>query len=130
MVFAGIGAIGTSGHYATLIMLVQLMNVDPVLATTIGFTVGALINYVLNYRITFNSNKRHREALTKFLTVAGIGAAVNGSIMSMGVRIFDVNYMITQLFSTAIVLVFNFMANKYWTFYEKNSDTQSFDKSL
>jgi len=119
LIFAGIGIIGTAGHYATLLVLVQLVHVDPVLATTAGFMVGALINYVLNYRITFNSNKRHREALTKFLAVAGIGGAVNAGIMSAGMRIIDVNYMVIQLFATAIVLVFNFMANKHWTFSDR-----------
>jgi len=116
LMFAGIGAIGTGGHYLTLITLVQLVHISPVLATTAGFTVGALINYVLNYRITFNSNKRHREALSKFLAVAVLGAAANAAIMSAGISLFDVHYMIIQLFATAIVLVFNFLANKHWTF--------------
>ena len=119
LIFAGIGVIGTSGHYAVLILLVQLLHVEPVLATTLGFVVGALINYVLNYRITFKSNKKHREALTKFLAVAGLGAVANGMIMSVGINIFDVHYLIIQLLATCIVLVFNFMANKYWTFSEK-----------
>ena len=116
LVFAAIGAIGTSGHYAVLILLVQALRVEPVLATTLGFVVGALINYLLNYRITFKSNKKHREALIKFLAVAGIGAAVNAMLMSAGMHLFDVNYMVIQLLATCIVLVFNFMANKYWTF--------------
>ena len=116
LVFATIGAIGTSGHYAVLILLVQVLHVEPVSATTLGFVVGALINYALNYRITFKSNKKHREALTKFLVVAGLGAVANGAIMSLGVNTFDMHYLIIQLPATCIVLVFNFMANKYWTF--------------
>ena len=47
--FAGIGVVGTAGHYVTLVFLVQLMYFPPVIATTIGFVVGAIINYVLNY---------------------------------------------------------------------------------
>ncbi len=126
LIFAGIGIIGTSGHYATLILLVQLLYVEPVFATTIGFVVGALINYVLNYRITFNSNKKHRETLTKFLLVAAVGAAVNAVIMSTGISMFEVHYLLIQLFATSMVLVFNFMANKYWTF----SDSQPFNTRL
>ena len=116
LVFTGVGAIGTSGHYTVLILLVQFMHMDPVLATSIGFVVGALINYVLNYRITFNSSKRHREALAKFFVVAGLGAVVNGVIMSVGVVVLDVHYLMIQLFATGVVLVLNFIANKYWTF--------------
>ena len=120
-IYAGIGAIGTVGHYTTLILLVQVIYTDPVFATTIGFIVGALINYILNYRITFNSNKRHREALTKFFSVAGLGAVINTVIMSAGINMFDVHYMVIQVIATCIVLALNFTANKYWTFADKQS---------
>ena len=116
LVFAGIGAIGTVGHYTTLILLVQLLQTNPVIASTIGFVIGALINYQLNYRITFNSNKNHQETLTKFFSVAVLGAIINGLIMSAGFHLFDIHYLIIQLIATGLVLVFNFMANKHWTF--------------
>ena len=115
-IYAGIGAIGTTGHYATLVLLVQVIHFDPVFATTIGFIIGALINYVLNYRITFNSKKRHNKTLIKFFSVAGLGAVINAAIMSAGIDMFDVHYLIIQVVATCIVLVLNFIANKYWTF--------------
>jgi putative flippase GtrA len=119
--FAGIGAIGTGGHYAILLLLVQVISTDPVFASTVGFTVGALINYILNYRITFSSNKRHRETLTKFFSVAALGAVINGAIMSVGINMYDVHYLIIQMIATCIVLALNFTANKYWTFADKAS---------
>jgi len=118
LIFAGIGAIGTAGHYVCLIILVQLQLASPVLATTAGFAVGAIINYLLNYRFTFNSNKQHREALTKFLIVAVLGALINASIMSAGISLLELHYLLIQLLATAIVLVLNFSANKFWTFAE------------
>ena len=115
-IFASIGAIGTAGHYITLILLVQIISIDPVFSSTIGFIVGALINYLLNYRITFNSNKRHRETLTKFLIVACLGAIINAAIMAAGLTMFDLHYLLIQLIATCLVLALNFTANKYWTF--------------
>lgn len=120
-IFAGVGAIGTTGHYAVLILLVQILHTGPVIATSIGFIIGALINYILNYRITFNSNKQHHEALTKFFTVALLGAVLNGSMMSLGINIFNLHYLIAQVLATCIVLVLNFVANKYWTFADRQS---------
>jgi putative flippase GtrA len=114
--FAGMGAIGTVGHYAVLIFLVHLIQADPVFATSIGFVVGAVINYVLNYRITFNSDKRHREALTKFLIVACLGGIINAAIMTAGMMLFDMYYLVIQVIATCIVLLLNFIANKYWAF--------------
>ena len=123
IIYAGIGAIGTTGHYATLVLLVQTVHTEPVFATTIGFVVGALINYVLNYRITFNSNKRHREALTKFFSVAALGAVINATIMSAGINLFDMYYLVIQVIATCFVLALNFTINKYWTF-AKNPSRQ------
>jgi putative flippase GtrA len=118
LMFAGIGAIGTVGHYTTLIVLVQFWRVDPVFASTFGFVVGAVVNYILNYQFTFQSNKRHREALTKFLIVAIIGAGINGLIMYAGVENTNINYLVIQIFATIIVLIWNFVLNKLWTFVE------------
>ena len=116
LLFSAIGAIGTGGHYACLIILVQCQLASPVVATTLGFAVGAAINYILNYRITFDSDKQHREALTKFLIVAAAGAVLNAGIMSAGLKIVDIHYLLIQLLATGIVLILNFSANKYWTF--------------
>ena len=114
--FAGLGVIGTLGHYTVLVVLVQFWAVDPVFASSLGFVVGAVINYILNYHFTFQSQKRHSEALTKFLIVAIIGAGINGFIMYIGVENTRINYMIIQLFATLVVLLWNFIVNSLWTF--------------
>ena len=114
--FAGIGAIGTIGHYTVLIVLVQFWAVDPVFASSFGFIVGAIINYILNYHFTFQSDKQHSEALTKFLIVATIGAGINGFIMYIGVENTRINYLVIQIFATLVVLIWNFVVNKVWTF--------------
>ena len=116
IIYTGIGAIGTTGHYVTLILLVQVIHTNPVIATTIGFVIGALINYALNYRLTFNSNKRHREALTKFFSVASLGAVINTAIMTVGINLLALHYLVIQVIATCFVLTLNFTANKYWTF--------------
>ncbi|MFV2058840.1 MAG: GtrA family protein [Thiohalomonadales bacterium] len=115
-VYASMGAIGTFGHYVTLISLVQFWLIDPVYATTVGFIVGALINYTLNYRITFRSQKRHIETLPKFLVVAIIGSSTNGLIMFYALKYTNLHYMLIQVTATAIVLIMNFSLNKVWTF--------------
>ena len=116
LLFAGVGAIGTLAHYTVLIVLVQFWAVDPVFASSIGFIAGAIINYILNYHFTFQSDKRHAEALTKFLIVATIGAGINGFIMYIGVENTSINYMVVQIFATCVVLLWNYVVNKLWTF--------------
>ncbi len=116
ILFAAIGAVGTGGHFLTLILLVEWAGLSAVWATTAGFIVGALINYFLNYHITFKSDKAHREAMLKFFMVALLGAGINTLIVFVGVDLMTVHYLVVQLVASSLVLIWNFSANKFWTF--------------
>jgi putative flippase GtrA len=117
--FAGVGVIGTSVHYLTLIFFVQVISVDPLLSSVIGFILGALVNYFLNYHITFRSTKQHREAMIKFFTVALIGLTLNSFIMALAIKIFSLYYLSAQVTATGVILMWNFAGNRLWTFGEK-----------
>ena len=117
--FAGVGVIGTLTHYAVLVILVQIAELTPVLASGAGFVSGALVNYCLNYRITFHSNKRHHEAIIKFFTVASIGLLLNTLVMALATEILYIHYLLSQMVATGLVLIWNFAGNRYWTFREK-----------
>lgn len=114
--FAGVGVIGTAGHYATLIALVQLVGVKPLFGSIAGFVVGAIFNYFLSYLFIFGSCKRHSEALTKFLAVATVGAGINALVVWFGIEVIMWHYLVAQVVATMIVLVWNFTINKLWTF--------------
>lgn len=116
MSFSGIGGIATLIHYVILVLLVQLVGVNPVLGSFIGFLISALVNYSLNYHWTFSSSKPHTEAAWKFFVVAAIGLALNTLIMSLAVAGFGIHYFAAQLVATAIVLMWTFSGNRLWTF--------------
>ncbi len=116
IVFAMLGGVGTAGHFLTLILLVQLVGLGAVWATTAGFMVGASINYFLNYHLTFRSDKTHSEAMLKFFIVALAGACLNMMIMFLGVNILALFYLLVQIVASFVVLLWTFSANKFWTF--------------
>lgn len=116
ILFTAIGGVGTGGQYVTLIALVESGLLKPLPASIAGFIVGAIINYFLNYRFTFQSSKSHREAMTKFFIVALIGALINTALMYAGIDLLQLYYLLAQVIATGIVLVWNFTANKLWTF--------------
>lgn len=121
ILFATIGAVGTGGHFLTLVLLVEFAGLSAVWATTAGFVVGALINYVLNYHLTFKSDKAHREAMLKFFIVALVGAGMNMLIMYIGVDVMAQFYLLVQVAASSVVLLWTFSANKLWTFAEKGT---------
>ncbi len=114
--FATAGAIGTGAHYLVLVVLVSSGRLGAIGASAAGFVTGALINYFLNYRYVFRSDKRHKEALVKFFSVALIGLAVNSLVIGLAVGWLGVHYLIAQVAATGCVLLCTFFGNRAWTF--------------
>jgi putative flippase GtrA len=117
--FVGAGLTSAIGHYTLLILLTQFAAVDAVVASSAGAALGAVINYSMNYRFTFRSSKRHRESMSKFVVVASIGLLLNACFMWIGVHLLDVYYLISQIITTGLVLLWSFFGNRYWTFYHR-----------
>jgi len=116
--FAAVGVLGTAAHYLVLGALVELAGVPVLTATTAGFATGAIVNYLLNRRVTFASDASHADALPKFLTVVTLGAGFNWLIVALLVHGAGIHYFIAQLAATATVLLWNFAGNHLWTFRE------------
>lgn len=115
--FSGVGFISAIGHYGLLIVLVQSLDVAPVPASAAGALLGAGINYSLNYRFTFRSAKRHRDAVLKFAVVASVGLILNTIFMWLGVELLGFHYLISQIVTTGLVLIWSFLGNRYWAFH-------------
>ena len=116
LAFAGVGAIGTAAHYAVLISLVEWAKVDVTVATACGAVVGAIVNYFGNYHWTFASQRAHREAAPRFAVFAIIGALLNTGLMYVATRTLPFHYLYLQIGATAVVMFFNFVANRRYTF--------------
>lgn len=115
-VFSLMGAMGTAAHYALLFLLVTGVGVHPVPASVAGAVLGAVINYILNYRFTFRSNRKHQEALPRFLAIAATGLALNTILMWLLVEPLRMHYLGAQLIATGCVLIWNYFGNRHWTF--------------
>jgi putative flippase GtrA len=110
------GATGTAVHYAVLIVLVQLASIGAVAATTAGAVSGALVNYRLNHRFTFQSDQLHRRALPRFALVAVLGIAINAAVVALLFPWVTPYYLVAQVVATGVVLITGFAVNRAWTF--------------
>jgi putative flippase GtrA len=122
--FFWIGLIAAVIHYGCLIGLVELASVGPVRATLIGYVAGGVASYALNRRYTYDSKRPHAEATWRFAAVALVGFLLTWALMSVfgwlaGAR-FQLwyVYLFAQLVTTGIVLIWSFLAHKFWTFRE------------
>ena len=114
--FAAVGAVGTTAHFAMLVAIVEGLSGEPVVASTAGFLGGALVNYWLNRRYTFRSTRRHLYAFPRFMGIAALGMLLNGVVMMMMLHVSPFHYVACQMIATGLVLLWNFLANRWWTF--------------
>lgn len=113
--FCLIGGVATAIQYALLLVLVRGVSMAPTAASSIGFTVSAIVNYLLNYHFTFASGRPHGPAAAKFGLLAAVGLLLNAAIMHALVGA-GWNYLLSQIGASAVVLVWNFVGNSLWTF--------------
>lgn len=116
VVFTTVGAVATATHYTLYISLVELGMASPVLSTFLGYSLGALISYVLNHRITFQSDRPHRSAAPRFAVIVGTGLAMNTALVALAYEALGVQYILAQVFATMVVFAFNYYASRHWAF--------------
>jgi glycosyltransferase involved in cell wall biosynthesis len=120
--YIGAGGVGTTFHYMLLTALVELWGVGPSIASGCGAILGAIVNYALNYHLTFASKASHVRTAPKFAIVALLSAALNAAGMWLLTDRFAMHYLAAQVVCTLFVLGFGFVVNRAWTFAGGSSD--------
>lgn len=110
------GGVSTVLHYIVLVIIVDMMKGNPVYGSMIGYLFGGILNYYLNYKFTFESKKAHTSTASKFMVIMFVGFFLNGYLMTVFTSKIGLFYLVAQIFSTIVVLLWNFTANKFWTF--------------
>lgn len=121
--FASAGALGTLVQYAMLFLLVEALSMHPVSASILGFLGGAVVNYLLSHHWVFRSRRKHSETVSKFVAIAWMGLMLNAAIMCVLVMIAGMHYFPAQIAATGIVLFWNFLGNRFWTFADETGKT-------
>jgi putative flippase GtrA len=114
--FAGVGAAATAIQYVVLIGLVEFFAIRAAVASGIGFVLSAVVNYLLNYHFTFASTSPHATAARRFVTIAAAGLFLNVALMALLADRLHWPYLIAQILTTGLVVVWTFCGNAFWSF--------------
>jgi len=120
--FVKFGIVGVSstiidwGIYLGLTRLLGFFYLD---AKVISFLFSVINSYILNRSWTFRStDPKKLHQFGKFLVVAAVGLGLNALIMYLVVSKLHLHDIIGLIFASAIVMFWNFLINKFWTFKE------------
>lgn len=114
--FLFVGGLATGLQYAMLVTLVSLWQWQVTLASMTGFVASAIVNYWLNYKLTFRAKNSHRTAASRFSATAGMGLLLNGFIVHVGTTYTPFPYLWSQIVATVVVLFWNFVGSLKWSY--------------
>ncbi|WP_294163942.1 GtrA family protein [uncultured Senegalimassilia sp.] len=114
MKFGVVELIAFLRDYSLLALLTEAFGMNYLVSATISFSVSVVFNYVASMRYVFTHKEgmsRRREFII-FVVLSVIGLGINNACMWAGVELLGVHYLITKIFATAIVMVWNFVTRK------------------
>jgi putative flippase GtrA len=117
--FVKFGVVGVSNTlltFAVYTVLLKVFGVWYLVASAIGFAVGATNGFLLNRRWTFREHVGDALTPVRWTIVQGCGLAVNEGLLYLFVHDASLDKLLAQAFATAVVTVTTFAANRAWTF--------------
>lgn len=115
------GGIATLAHWCVMALLI-IGQQDAVVATAVGATVGAALNYLLQFHFTFAAQARHQTALPAYFIAVIASWSLNLALFGMLHQWLQWNALIAQLCTTGVVMLLNMIWYKRYVFHERIAD--------
>lgn len=114
MKFGVVGVIAFIIDYGLMVALTELCSINYLISATISFTVSVIFNYFASMRYVFQHKEgmsRRREFIV-FVILSVVGLGINNLLMWLGTSLLGITYLITKIFATAVVMIYNFVTRK------------------
>lgn len=115
--FCVVGFSGTAIDFGLTWLCKEIFKVPKFLANAIGFVVAATSNYILNRTWTWGStNEQVGVEYVKFFAVSLVGLGLNTLILYIFNEKLKLNFYLSKVIATGVVMLWNFFANNFFTF--------------
>jgi len=116
--FLKFGIIGFSGmviDFSITILFKEKLKIHRYISNSVGFTVAASFNYLLNRIWTFeSSNPKILLEYSSFIAISLIGLAINNFSLYLFEK--KLKFYTAKFFAILVSTSWNFLANYYFTF--------------
>ena len=114
--FGAVGVLTAVLHYGLLYIGVEALRLNATLASSLGFVVAVIFNYLMHYSWTFDEPAPHGRTLRRYLLMISCGFLINATVMYAGVQWAALNYLLTQALALVVVVSWNFVISNVWVF--------------
>lgn len=115
-----VSVVALAVDFGGMVLLVELLSMHYLIAATISFTAGLVVNYLLSRAWVF-AERKYDSNVKEFLLFAGIGViglALNNVILWLAVDKIGIFYMYSKIIATILVFFWNFGLRKMLVFKE------------
>jgi putative flippase GtrA len=132
--FCAVGMSGTVVDFGILTALKELAHMPTLPANIISFSTAMVNNFIWNYIWTFRDIRGKKVSLVfiQFAIISAIGLGLNSSIVVLLEHPLNIlftrpntGYLAAKFIATIVVLLWNFFANRFWTFRQKPVDSET-----
>lgn len=114
--FGIVGLTAAALHFSVVVMLVQLLSLQPLVANVFAFLVSFQLSYWGHRCITFSGTAvLHREAYPKLVMLQILNFCANESLFYFFLQM-HMPYPIALLIVLATLPIFTFICSKWWIF--------------
>lgn len=113
MRFGVVGGLAFLIDSSVLYVLTEYLHIYVLISSVISFVVSLIFNYIMSIFWVFDVRKKQGpKEIFAFVVLSTIGLGINQIVMYLGVEIFHIYYMFCKVFSTFVVMVYNFITRK------------------
>jgi putative flippase GtrA len=138
--FCAVGVIGAAVDFGTFNLLTNLTSIQPVVASVISFSAAVTSNFLWNRYWTYpDSRTKHvGHQVIQFFTINIIGLIIRTPLFAfleprmihfaethanqIPISSTTIGHNLSLAIAVGVVLLWNFFANRYWTYSDVSSD--------
>ena len=113
-----VSVVALAVDFGGMVLLVELLSMHYLIAATISFTAGLVVNYLLSRAWVF-TDRKYESRVKEFIVFTGIGIVgllLNNSIMWLAVEKIGIYYIFSKIIATILVFFWNFGLRKMLVF--------------
>jgi putative flippase GtrA len=121
--YAAVSACALIIDITLLFFLVHYLSWWYVMAATTSFLVGLLVGYVSSITLVFKYRRLEdpRLEFASFVGIGVVGVAINAAVISLGVKILGLHYLIAKCGAAGFTFVWNFVARRQFLFVQRRT---------
>jgi putative flippase GtrA len=113
--YAGVGLLSLIVDAGTLWLLYDVVHLHLWLATSAGFWLSFLVNFVANKYVTFSATTSGATQLRRYCVVVAVSYLLNLAIVTSLVAA-GLPAVVSKVIAVSLLVVVNFGAYRYWVF--------------